>query len=319
MSKILITGGAGFIGYHLALSLHKRGDNIIILDDFNDRYNPQLKEDRAANLTNLKSPPRIIRGDIRDENITEKLFNENKFDTVVHLAAWASVQASIAKPLIYTSVNIDGTTNMLEKSRRHNVKNFVFASSSSVYGNRKNVPFRESDDVSRPISPYAATKAAGEVLCATWHHLYNIPITCLRFFTVYGPWGRPDMALFRFTEAILSNQPIEMRGRNTKRDFTYVDDIVQGVVSAIDKPQGYLILNLGNNSAIPLTEFISNIEKALGKKASINEVPLTPGDVAITLADISLAKKTLNYNPSTSIEEGIEKFVQWHLAWYGKK
>ncbi len=319
MSNTLITGGAGFIGYHLALSLLKRGDNITILDDFNNRYDPQLKEDRAANLTNLKSPPQIIRGDIRDEQLTEKIFTKNNLDTVVHLAAWASVQTSIEQPLTYTSVNVDGTANMLEKSRRHNVKNFIFASSSSVYGNRENTPFRESDDVSRPISPYAATKVAGEALCAAWHHLYKMPTTCLRFFTVYGPWGRPDMALFNFTKSILSDETINMRGRNTKRDFTYIDDIIQGVVSAIDKPQEYIILNLGNNNAIPLTKFISNIEKALGKKAKINEVSLPPGDVATTLADISLAQKTIDYNPSTPIEEGIEKFVQWYLDWYGKK
>jgi UDP-glucuronate 4-epimerase len=319
MSNILITGGAGFIGYHLASSLLERGDNITIIDDFNNRYDPQLKEDRATSLANLETPPQIIRGDIRDEELTEKIFAENKFDTVVHLAAWASVQASIEQPLTYTSVNVSGTTNMLEKSRLHNVKNFIFASSSSVYGNRTDTPFRESDDVSRPISPYAATKVAGEALCATWHYLYKIPTTCLRFFTVYGTWGRPDMALFRFTDAILTNKPINMRGRNTKRDFTYVDDIVQGITSAIDKPQEYIILNLGNNNAIPLTKFISTIEKALGKKAKINEVPLPLGDVATTLADISLAQKTLNYNPSTSIEEGTEKFIQWYLDWYGKK
>lgn len=319
MSKILITGGAGFIGYHLALSLLERGDNITILDDFNNRYDPQLKEDRVANLANLKSPPKIVRGDIRDEKLTEELFTKSKFDTVVHLAAWASVQTSIEQPLTYISVNVDGTANILEKSRRHNVKNFIFASSSSVYGDRKNVPFHESDDVSRPISPYAATKVAGEALCATWHHLYKNPITCLRFFTVYGPWGRPDMALFKFTDAILSNRPISMRGHHTKRDFTYVDDIVQGIVSAIDNPQEYIILNLGNNNAIPLTKFIKTIEKALGKKAIVNKVPLSPGDVATTLADINLAKKTLNYNPSTSIEEGIEKFILWYLDWYGKK
>lgn len=313
--KILVTGGAGFIGAHVAKKLAERGETIIIVDDFNDRYDPALKEARVKALVPSEVP--VIRQDIRDLQSLAKLFAESNFDTVIHLAAWAAVQTSIKQPHIYTAVNVDGTVNLLELARQHDIKHFVFASSSSVYGGRVNTPFRETDDVSRPISPYAATKVAGEVLCAAWHNMYQMPVSCLRFFTVYGPWGRPEMALFKFAEAIRTGQPLSMRGRSTTRDFTYIDDIVQGVLSAHDRPQGYQIYNLGHQDAVTLPRFITAIESAMSQRANIVEAPLPAGDVAHTLADISKAQRLLGYQPTTSIEEGVRQFVHWYLETHG--
>lgn len=314
MSNILVTGGAGFIGAHVTRELAARGDQPVVIDDFNDRYNPALKEARAAALIPPTIP--IERGDIRDRVFLENLFEKYQFETIIHLAAWAAVQTSIERPHIYTEVNLNGTVNLLEEARRHNIKHFVFASSSSVYGGRTNPPFRETDDVSRPLSPYAATKAAGEIMCATWYNLYQIPMSCLRFFTVYGPWGRPEMALFKFTEAIRTNQPVLMRGRNTKRDFTYIDDIVSGVIAAHDQPHDFAIYNLGNHDAVELPRFIQAIEQALQKKAIIEEVPLPVGDVPLTLADISHAQQAIQYQPKTSVEEGVTRFVHWYQDTY---
>ncbi len=316
MSKILVTGGAGFIGAHLANHLLLRGDQVVIIDDFNDRYDPRLKHLRYEHFFSGKLQPTLITGDIRNNDLVTAMFARQKFDHVVHLAAWAAVQTSIDNPYIYTSVNVDGTVNILEAARRHSVQNIVFASSSSVYGGRTKVPFRETDDVSRPISPYAATKAAGEILCATWYNLYGIPISALRFFTVYGPWGRPEMAIFKFSEAILSNQPLLMRGRQTERDFTYIDDCVSGVVGALDHPHEFSIFNLGESDAVPLPRLIAALETALGKTATVQEVPLPPGDVPRTLADIAKAQQLLNYQPVTKIEPGVMKFAAWYKDWY---
>lgn len=313
--KILVTGGAGFIGAHVAKKLAERGNDVVIVDDFNNRYDPALKEARVKALVPSKVP--VIRQDIRDQESLAKLFAESKFDTIIHLAAWAAVQTSIEQPHIYTAVNVDGTVNLLELARQHDIKHFVFASSSSVYGGRVDTPFRETDDVTRPISPYAATKVAGEVLCAAWHNMYQMPVSCLRFFTVYGPWGRPEMALFKFAEAMATGQPLSMRGRSTTRDFTYIDDIVQGVLSANDRPQGYQIYNLGHQDAVTLPRFITAIESAMGRRANAVEVPLPAGDVAQTLADISKAQRLLGYQPTTSIEEGVQKFVHWYLETHG--
>lgn len=313
--KILVTGGAGFIGSHVTQALLERGDEVVIIDDFNDRYDPRLKEARIAHMFKAKVPE-VIRGSIIDRELIAKIFTRHSFDAVIHLAAWASVQPSIENPYVYTSVNVDGTVNILEAARRHTVKNIVFASSSSVYGGKTKLPFRETDDITRPISPYAATKAAGEILCATWHHLYDMNISCLRFFTVYGPWGRPEMALFRFTEAIRNNQVVEMRGEDTQRDFTYIDDIVQGILGALDTPRGYAIYNLGESDGVSLPRFIAAIEVAMGKKARIKTVPLPPGDIPATLADISLAQNALHYRPTTTIEVGVKKFVAWYQDWY---
>ena len=315
-STVVITGGAGFIGSQVTHHLLSRGDDVVIIDDFNDRYNPRLKEARIEHLFTDISPPKIVRGDIRDLSIIQDLFKQHAFDHVIHLAAWAAVQTSITRPHVYTSVNVDGTVNILEATRRHHIKNLVFASSSSVYGGRQDVPFKETDDVNSPISPYAATKVAGEVMCAAWHHLYHIPISCLRFFTVYGPWGRPEMAIFKFAEAILRNEPIQMRGQTTERDFTYIDDCVTGVIAAIDNPLDYNIFNLGESDSVSLPQFISTLESALGKTAIIEEVPLPPGDVPRTLADITKAQDLLNYNPVIKIATGVQKFVDWYRKFY---
>lgn len=316
MSKILVTGGAGFIGAHVAYQLLKRGDEVVVIDDFNDRYDPRLKHLRFEHFFSGSQKPKLVTGDIRDNELITKLFNDEAFDQVIHLAAWAAVQTSIDNPYVYTSVNVDGTVNILEAARRHHIQNIVFASSSSVYGGRDKVPFQENDDVSRPISPYAATKATGEIMCATWYNLYKIPINALRFFTVYGPWGRPEMAIFKFSEAILRGQPVLMRGRQTMRDFTYIDDCVQGVIGALDHPRQFSIFNLGESDAVPLPRLISALENSLKKPAIIKEVPLPPGDVPRTLADISLAQTMLSYQPITKIEDGITKFTQWYKDWY---
>jgi UDP-glucuronate 4-epimerase len=316
MSKILITGGAGFIGAHTTYALLDRGDSVVLLDDFNDRYDPRLKEARIEHMFTEKAKPTVIRGNICDRALVDTLFEKEQFDQVIHLAAWASVQPSIENPYIYTEVNVDGTVNILEAARKNNVKNIVVASSSSVYGGLEHVPFSESDDVSKPISPYAATKAANELFCATWHHLYDIPITCLRFFTVYGPWGRPEMAIFKFTRAILKGEEVPMRGKTTQRDFTYIDDIVQGVLGAVDNPNGFAIYNLGENDAVPLPRMIAALENALGEKATVKEVPLPTGDVPRTLANIDKARAELGYNPTTPIEEGVKKFTEWYTQWY---
>lgn len=316
MGKILVTGGAGFIGSHTAHALLARGDEVVIIDDFNDRYDPRLKHARVEHMFADLTAPRLVTGDIRDQTLIDELFAKEKFDCVIHLAAWASVQPSINNPYIYTSVNVDGTVNILEAARNNGVKNIVFASTSSVYGGLTDIPFRETQSVMRPISPYAASKVAGEIYCATWNHLYQLPITCLRFFTVYGPWGRPEMALFKFTEAIHSGQPIQMRGHETQRDFTYIDDIVGGLMAAVDRPHDFAIFNLGRADGVTLPRFIAAIEIALNTKATIEEVPLPAGDISKTLADISLAQTELGYQPTTSIEEGVKKFVTWYVDWY---
>ena len=317
MSKILITGGAGFIGSHVTKALLDRGDEVVILDDFNDRYDPKLKEARIEHMfVDCPSAPKVVRGDICDKDLVSQLFEDEKFDQVIHLAAWASVQPSISNPYIYTQVNVDGTVVILEQSRLHAVKNVVFASSSSVYGGITEVPFREDMDIMHPVSPYAATKAAGELMCSTWHTLYGIPVTALRFFTVYGPWGRPEMAIFKFTKAIEAGEPIEMRGKATQRDFTYIDDIVQGVIGSLDNPNGFSVYNLGEEDGVPLPRLISALEKSLGKSAQVVEVPLPMGDLPATLSDVSKAKTEIGYAPTTRIEEGVEKFVEWYRNVY---
>lgn len=316
MSKILITGGAGFIGSHTAKALLARGEQVTLLDDFNNRYDPRLKEARITHMFTDGPTPELVRGDIRDRELLEKLFSEQTFDQVIHLAAWASVQPSIENPYIYTEVNVDGTVNIFEMSRRHGIKNVAFASSSSVYGGITQVPFREDMDVSSPISPYAATKRAGEIMAATWHNLYDLPIAALRFFTVYGPWGRPEMAIFKFTKAILGGEPIEMRGSETMRDFTYIDDIVQGIIGALDNPRGFSIYNLGENDGVPLPRLITALEAALKKQAHVKEVPLPAGDVPRTLADITRAQTELGYKPTTAIEDGVRRFVDWYQNVY---
>ncbi len=315
--SILITGGAGFIGSHVAHHLLSRGEDVVIIDDFNDRYDPRLKEARIAHMfTDLPKQPVLVRGDITNEDILSDIMQKHTVTSVIHLAAWAAIPRSIESPLIYTHANVTGTAAVLEAARKHNIQKIVIASSSSVYGGITELPFREDMNIMHPIAPYAATKVATEALAYTWHHLYKIPTTCLRFFTVYGPWGRPEMAPFAFTRAIDSGTEIELRGETTSRDFTYIDDIVQGVVSSMDNANEYHVYNLGESDGVPLPRLIAAFEQAIGKKANVKIVPLQPGELPKTLADISLAKKDLNYNPTTSIEDGAKNFVAWYREWH---
>jgi UDP-glucuronate 4-epimerase len=310
---ILVTGAAGFIGSSLSKKLLEDGLQIVGLDCLNDYYNPEWK---MQNLAGFEQYPsfKFVRGDILDEKLLTNLFSEHKFKVIVHIAARAGVRPSIAEPKLYESVNVRGTLNLLEASKEHAVPKFVFASSSSVYGNQTKTPFSEDDRVDSPISPYAATKKAGEELCYTYSHLYGISATCLRFFTVYGPKGRPDMAPYLFTEAIMRGQPIKRFGKGgTGRDYTYIDDIVSGVLAAINYDSvPYNVFNLGNSRPVMLNDFIAMLEKVIGKKAIIEELPKQPGDVDITFADINKAKELLGYDPKTKLEVGLQNFVRWY-------
>ena len=312
----LITGGAGFIGSSLIDSLI--GDNnIICIDDFNDFYSPEIKRNNIKD--HLKNPNyKLYELDIADFYSLNKVFDENKIDYVIHLAARAGVRPSLLDPMLYTRTNITGTVNLLELSKVHNVKKFIMGSSSSVYGSRTDGPFNEQMKIDRPISPYAATKASNEQMCYTYSHLYNMNIVCLRFFTVYGPKQRPDLAIHKFAKLINDGKPIPVFGDGTtKRDYTYIEDILQGVIASIDYDKTpYEIINLGESQTVPLNYLIEVIEKELGKKAIIERQSLQPGDVPITYADITKAKELLNYNPTTKIEEGIKKFVKWFYETY---
>jgi len=311
--KILVTGGAGFIGSNVCEALIKRNDSVICVDSFNDFYDPKVKEKNIASFSGNKNFT-LYREDIRNLESLRAIFEKEKPDKILHLAARAGVRPSIEDPLLYEDVNVRGTLNLLELTKEFKIRHFVFASSSSVYGNNKKVPFSESDPVDNPISPYAATKKAGELLCYAYHGLYKINITCLRFFTVYGPRGRPDMAPYLFTRLISQGKPIEMFGNGTsKRDYTYVGDIVSGIIAALDRELGYEIINLGNSQTVELRKLISVIEQNLGKKARIISKPEQPGDVPLTYSDISKAKKLLGYAPRTSIEDGMKAFIEWYL------
>jgi len=308
--KIIVTGGAGFIGSHVCEALLNK-NKVICIDDFNDYYSPERKYD---NIKGCKEHPnfQIHKANIVDYNKLKSIFETYKPDKVIHLAARAGVRPSIKDPFIYTETNIKGTLNLLELSRIHKVKQFIFGSSSSVYGSTNKVPFSEDQDTDKPVSPYAATKKAGEALCYTYSYLYNLNITCLRFFTVYGPRGRPDMAPYLFTNWIMNNKPIIMFGDgSTKRDYTYISDIVSGILSSLENEFKYEIINLGNSQTVELRRLISTIEKYLGKKAKIIQKDIVRGDVPITYANISKAKKLLNYNPKVSIDDGIAKFIDW--------
>lgn len=312
---ILVTGGAGFIGSHTIRALLSRGESVICVDNFNDFYNPEIKEKNIRGFLNNKNF-KLCRADICDFNKLKKVFLENEIDLIIHLAARAGVRPSIQNPILYSKVNIDGTLNLLELAREFKISNFIFASSSSVYGNNKKVPFSEKDNVDNPISPYAATKKAGELICYTYHKLYKISIVCLRFFTVYGPSGRPDMAPYKFTKLIFEGKEVPMYGDGSScRDYTYINDIVSGIVSSIGYVKAhkcYEIFNLGNSQTVKLRQLIAVIEKLLDKKAKIKRLPSQPGDVEKTYADISKAKKFLGWSPKTKIEEGMEKFVEWY-------
>ena len=307
--KILVTGGAGFIGSHVTEKLLDKGFVVAIIDDFNDFYDPQEKWE---NLKSKKSQITVFEGDICDPILVNSSFKTFQPDKVIHLAARAGVRPSILSPLLYSQVNIDGTVNILRACIENNVDQMVFASSSSIYGNNKIVPFSEDDPVNNPISPYAATKRAGELMGYTFNHLYSLPVTCLRLFTVYGPRQRPDLAIRSFMEKIESGKEITIFGDGSmKRDFTYVDDIVSGILSALDKPVGYEIINLGNESPVSVSEMVQSIETVLGKKAVIIKEPEKPGDVQITYANISKARKLLGYEPQTKFEDGLAEMAEW--------
>lgn len=310
--RILVTGAAGFIASHLCERLLKEGHEVIGLDNFNNYYDPKIKK---ANAQILKKYPKfkLLIGEILNEKLLAKIFKNNKFDQVVHLAARAGVRPSLENPKLYVDVNIRGTINILTEIQKHKIKRFIFASSSSVYGNSPKVPFSEKDNVDKPISPYAATKKAAELICYNFHHLYGIETACLRFFTVYGPRQRPEMGIALFTESILKSKPIIMFGNGeSSRDYTYVDDIVDGIIKAMRlKELKFEIFNLGNSNPISLKKLIESIEKAAGIKAKIIKKPMQAGDVERTFADIRYSKKRLGYQPKTKIQDGIKKYVNF--------
>jgi len=311
--NILVTGGAGFIGSHVCRRLLADGHEISVIDDFNDFYDPAIKR---ANVAGFGGAVRVVEGDIRDRAAVEKLFAEGRFGAVIHIAARAGVRPSVLDPQLYIDTNITGTHHLLEAARRHGAGKFLFASSSSVYGLAKKVPFSEDLPLPQTLSPYAATKLAGEHLCGNYSHLFGLKVVCLRFFTVYGPGQRPDLAIHKFTDAIHCGRPIPQFGDGTtRRDYTYIDDIVQGVTGALGyEGERFDIFNLGENQTITLADLILEIEKALGKKAVIERLPEQQGDMPLTSADITKARRLLGYCPKTKIAEGIPKFVAWYLG-----
>ena len=334
---ILVTGAAGFIGYHLSEKLLARGDTVTGLDNLNDYYAVSLKEARLARLQ--KQPAfHFVKADLQDRAALEALFANNRFDAVINLAAQAGVRYSLENPHAYIDSNIVGFMNVLECCRHHHIGHLVYASSSSVYGMNGAMPFSVHDNVDHPISLYAASKKANELMAHTYSHLYGIPTTGLRFFTVYGPWGRPDMALFLFTKAILAGEPIQVfNNGNMQRDFTYVDDIVEGIVRVTDRPAPanagwdpefpgpgtssapYRLYNIGNSKPVLLTDFIAAIEKALGKTARQELLPMQPGDVAATYADIEDLIEAVDYRPQTPVQDGINNFIAWYLQYMHKE
>lgn len=332
--KVLVTGAAGFIGMHLSQRLLERGDEVVGIDNLNDYYDPQLKRDRLAQLA-PRNGFRFEALDIADRQAMPRLFEHERFDVVVNLAAQAGVRYSLVNPHAYIDANIVGFTNVLEGCRHHGVKHLVYASSSSVYGGNEQMPFTEHQGVDHPISLYAATKKANELMAHTYSHLYGLPTTGLRFFTVYGPWGRPDMALFLFTKAILEGRPIELfnEGR-MQRDFTYVDDIVEGVLRVIDRPATpdagfdarrpdparsrapFRVFNIGNQGPVELMQFVAAIEKAIGQPAQKLLRPMQPGDVPATYADVSELTGWTGFKPGTPIEVGVARFVAWYRSYF---
>jgi UDP-glucuronate 4-epimerase len=313
MKSILITGGAGFIGSHLVdRLLTTKQWQVTVVDDFNNFYEPEIK--RRNIRFHLADPLyRLAEADIRDRAALENVFSGQKFDCIVHLAARAGVRPSLSQPQLYAETNINGTLNLLELARTNSIRQFVFGSSSSVYGINAKVPFSEDDSIRKPISPYAATKGAGELLCHTYSHLYGLRCVCLRFFTVYGPRQRPDLAIHKFAHLISRGQPIPVFGDGTtRRDYTYINDIIAGVVAAIEyQTSDYEVINLGESRTVELRELISLLEKELDAHAFIDRQPLQPGDVPQTYADISKARRLLGYDPQTQVEDGIRRFIEW--------
>jgi UDP-glucuronate 4-epimerase len=331
---ILVTGAAGFIGHYVSLRLLERGDEVVGIDNLNDYYDPSLKQARLERLR-AHDRFRFVKLDVVDREGMRALFAESKPRRVVHLAAQAGVRYSLTNPHAYTSSNIEGFLNILEGCRHNGVEHLVYASSSSVYGANERQPFSEHHNVDHPVSLYAATKKANELMAHTYAHLYRLPVTGLRFFTVYGPWGRPDMALFLFTRGILAGEPIDVynEGRMV-RDFTYIDDIVEGVVRVLDRTAEpdpswsgaapdparsnapYRVFNIGNNQPVQLLDYIGAIEKALGRKAEMRLLPMQPGDVRSTMADVSELEAAVGFRPRTSVEEGVARFVAWYREFY---
>ena len=317
-NNILLTGGAGFIGSHLADRLiGEKAWSVTVVDDLNDFYSPEVKR---ANISRSLTAPdyEFIQADIRDPIAMRQIFADRSFTAIVHLAARAGVRPSLSEPALYYQTNVDGTLNLLELAKEFGIRQFVFGSSSSVYGINSNVPFSEDDRIHQPISPYAASKAAGELLCHTYSHLYDIRTICLRFFTVYGARQRPDLAIHKFSRLITEGKPIEVFGDGSaQRDYTYIDDIIQGVRAAIDYDASmHEIFNLGESETTELSRLIELLEQNLDMPAVIDRQPMQPGDVPVTFADISKARKLLNYDPKTKIEQGIPKFVEWFRGAY---
>jgi UDP-glucuronate 4-epimerase len=313
--SVFITGIAGFIGFHLARALHARGDKVIGCDNFNDYYDPNLKRNRAAILK--KEGIDVLTIDIRDTTSIEKLFNNTKFSHIVHLAAQAGVRYCLTHPNAYVESNLEGFVKMLEIARKFGALPFIYASSSSVYGMNKKIPFSEDDATENPSNFYGATKKSNELIARSYHNLYNIPVTGLRFFTVYGPWGRPDMAYFSFTNALMKEEKISLFDHGKmRRDFTYIDDIIRGTLSAIDLSAKDEIFNLGHNSPHEVRDLVRELELATGKKALFNHFPMQPGEVPVTFADITKSQKILRFNPQISLKEGIHHFVSWYKNYY---
>ena len=310
--RILVTGGAGFIGSHLVERLLAAGHTVAILDDFNDFYDPQIKH---ANIADFAKDVTVHHLDLRDGASVRNLFRREKFEVIAHLAARAGVRPSIQYPQLYYDTNVTGTLHLLEAARVTGLERFIFASSSSIYGASKIVPFSEDQHLTQTLSPYAASKIAGEFLCSTYSHLYQLRVVALRYFTVYGPRQRPDLAIHQFTRRIHAGQPIEQFGDGTtRRDYTYIDDVIQGTMAALQyEGPPFDIFNLGESETIQLKDLIVAIENALGKKAKINQSPEQPGDMPLTFADISKARKLLGYNPTTKFGQGLSKFVGWFL------
>ena len=309
--RILVTGGAGFIGSHTVDRLLTNGHSVVALDDFNDYYDPSFKRRNIAGA--LKNPRfRLITGDVAHLDKVRNVFKKSKPDMIIHLAARAGVRASVRDPFLCQRVNVEGTLNVLECARESGVKKITFGSTSSVYGLNTKAPFSENDPVPNAVSPYAATKLAGEALCRSYGHLYGMDAAVLRFFSVYGPRGRPDMAIYHFTEQIMKGKPLSMFGDGSAlRDYTYIDDIIQGITATLDRKFGFEIFNLGESETISLRDLIARIEEVLGKKAKIKRLPEQAGDMPKTFADISKARRMLGYHPQTKIAEGIPKFMEW--------
>ncbi len=312
MAVILVTGGAGFIGSHLVERLIQQGEEVVVVDDFNDYYSPKIK---WRNLRNVLENPlfHLEQGDIRDFPFLERIFKRYQVGEVIHLAARAGVRPSLEAPILYEEVNGLGTVNLLELCRQYKVDKFIYGGSSSVYGDTSKVPFSEDDCCAQPVSPYAATKRANELMCYTYHHLFGLKVVCLRFFTVYGPRQRPEMAIHKFTRLIDQGQEIPVFGDgSSRRDYTYIDDIIQGIIAAHEKDFGFEIFNLGESKTTDLMTLIHLIEENLGKRAKIKHLPFQPGDVKVTYADISKARSLLGYDPQVPIEEGIRRFIAWY-------